>query len=57
MRQEEIIEKYQRMVMKQRLWSKRARVRQMLLARKAVQQGITVTEEEVNEYLNRHNNP
>lgn len=33
-------------------WSERARVRSLLLAKKAKEQGITVSEKEIDEYLN-----
>jgi len=50
---EEIVERYEQMKTKQRLWSARSRVRQLLLAKKAVEAGITVSDQEINEYLNR----
>ena len=36
---------------KSKMWSERARVRNLLLARKAKEMGITVTDDEIDDYL------
>ena len=50
---EEIVKKYEQMKMKQRMWSERARVKQLLLAKKAQAAGIVVSDQEIDDYLKR----